>query len=135
MRTKAQFDRTPGSIIVKVKPPAAAHVAKTKRAYQDWKPVASQIIATVQTPEPAPVEKQISTPPKQSLQSLLSEVDAIMQPKGRANTEPGTRGNHYSEPGKTKTNHYSELMAYWDRKRYEKSAAEMAYRKNRKAVQ
>ena len=75
MRTKAQFDRTPGSIIVKVKPPAAAHVAKTKRAYQDWKPVASQIIATVQTPQP------VSTPeaPKQTLAELLQEVDAIMQ--------------------------------------------------------
>ena len=126
MRTKAQFDRTPGSIIVKVKPPAAAHVAKTKRAYQDWKPVASQIIATVQTPEPAPVEKQISTHPKQSLQSLLSEVDAIMQPKGRANTEPGTRGNHYIETGKTKTNPDSELMGYWNRKRYADNEAYIA---------
>ena len=72
MRTKAQFDRQPGSVIVKVKPPAA-HVAKTESAYQDWQPIASQIISDVQAETPAPA------PAKQSLQSLLSEVDAIMQ--------------------------------------------------------
>ena len=121
MRTKAQFDRQPGSVIVKVKPPAA-HVAKTERAYQDWQPVASQIIATVQTPEPVSTPE----PPKQSLQSLLAEVNAIMQPADRTNTDPRTRGNHYIEPGKTKTNQDSVLMAYWNRKRYADNEAYIA---------
>ena len=90
--------------------------------------MATGIASDVQTTEPAPVEKQISTPepPKQSLASLLAEVDAIMDPPARVNANPA-RGNHYSDPGvKSKTNPDSELMAYWNLKRYEKSDAEMA---------
>ena len=132
----AQFERQPGNVFVFVNPPTAAHVANASRAYQDWKTVASQIIADVQRQTTPPVEKQISTPepPKQSLASLLREVDAIMNPAPRVNTE-AARGTHYSDPsGTPKANQDSALMAYWDRKRYEKSDAEMARIKARKAV-
>ena len=124
-------------MFVFVNPPTAAHVANASRAYQDWKTVASQIIADVQRQTTPPVEKQISTPepPKQSLASLLREVNAIMHPAPRVNTENGTQGNHYSDPsGKPKANPDSELMAYYNRVMQRKSDAEMAYRKNRKAV-
>ena len=59
MRTKAQFDRQPGSVIVNVKPPAA-HVASVNQAFQDWTPVASQIISDVQADTPE--AKAVSTP-------------------------------------------------------------------------
>ena len=125
----AKLNRTPGSVFVKVNPPKAGHVVNARR--QDWKLIAHEMIADATAPVRNPsVEKQISTPapPKQSLQSLLKEVDAIMQPADRTNTEPGTRGNHYIEPSgnQTKANPDSELMAYWDRKRVEKSDAYMA---------
>ena len=65
MRKKAHFERNPRSVIVNVKAPVT-HVAITERAYQDWKPVASQIISDVQTdtPEPQPVStpEPVSTP-------------------------------------------------------------------------
>ena len=65
MRKKAHFERKPRSVIVNVTPPVT-HVAITERAYQDWKPVASQIISDVQTetPEPQPVStpEPVSTP-------------------------------------------------------------------------
>ena len=134
MRTKAQFDRQPGSVIVNVKPPAA-HVASVNQAFQDWKPVASQIISDVQTdtPEPQPVstpttrQQPVSTPEpaKQTLQSLLKEVDAILYAP-RVNTEK-IRCFHYGDAVVSpKTNYDSELMAYWERKRVEKSDAYLA---------
>ena len=61
MRVQAQFDRTPRSVIVNVKAPVT-HVAITERAYQDWKPVASQIISDVQTDTPEPQPVVVSTP-------------------------------------------------------------------------
>ena len=126
MRTQAQFDRQPGSVIVNVKPPAA-HVASVNQAFQDWQPVASQIISDVQTDTPAPV----STPARQSLQSLLSEVNAIMQITPRVNTKK-TDGYHYGGAVVSrKTNPDSELMAYWERQRQRKSDAVMAYQKKR----
>ena len=81
MRTKAQFDRKPGSVFVKVNPPKAGHVANARR--QDWKLIAHEMIAEVQRPTTPPVEKQISTPetPKQPLAELLQEVDAVMEAK------------------------------------------------------
>ena len=138
----AQFERHPGNVFVFVNPPEADKVANASRFYHDWKVVATGIASDVQTQTTPPVEKQttepapVSTPepPKQSLASLLREVDAIMHPAPRVNTEPGTRGNHYIETGTTKANPDSALMAYWNRTRYERSDAEMAYRKNRKAV-
>ena len=53
----AQFERQPGNVFVFVNPPTAAHVANASRAYQDWKTVASQIIADVQRQTTPPVEK------------------------------------------------------------------------------
>ena len=115
MKMKAQFDRKPGSVFVKVNPPKAGHVANARR--QDWKLIAHEMIAEVQRPTTPPVEKQIpepvSTPepPKQSLAELLIEVDAIMYPV-RVNTEPA-RGNHYSDhSGTPKANRDSALIAY-----------------------
>ena len=68
MRTKAQFDRTPRSVFVTVDPPVT-HGKKLESAYQDWKPIGSQIISDVQadTPEPvstpsAPRQHPVSTP-------------------------------------------------------------------------
>ena len=61
MRKKAHFERNPRSVIVNVKAPVT-HVAITERAYQDWKPVASQIISDVQTDTPEPQPVVVSTP-------------------------------------------------------------------------
>ena len=128
MRTQAQFDRQPGSVIVNVKPPAA-HVASVNQAFQDWQPVASQIISDVQTETP----EAVSTPTtaRQNLQSLLSEVNAIMQITPRVNTEK-IRGFHYGDAVVSpKTNPDSPLMAYWERERQRKSDAVMAYQRKR----
>ena len=61
MRKKAHFERNPRSVIVNVTPPVT-HVAITERAYQDWKPVASQIISDVQTETPANATVSTSKP-------------------------------------------------------------------------
>ena len=82
------MDRQPGSVIVNVKPPAA-HVASVNQAFQDWQPVASQIISDVQTETPEAVstpttrQQPVSTPTtvKQTLAELLQEVDAVMEAK------------------------------------------------------
>lgn len=138
MRTQAQFDRQPGSVIVNVKPPAA-HVASVNQAFQDWQPVASQIISDVQTETPEAVstpttrQQPVSTPTtaRQNLQSLLSEVNAIMQITPRVNTEK-IRGFHYGDAVVSpKTNPDSPLMAYWERERQRKSDAVMAYQRKR----
>ena len=139
MRKKAHFERKPRSVIVNVTPPVT-HVAITERAYQDWKPVASQIISDVQTETPAnatvstPTNRQqpVSNPAtaKQSLQSLLQEVDTILYAP-RKNTEK-IRGFHYGGAVvRPKTNYDSELMAYWDCQRQRKSDATIAYQRNR----
>ena len=49
-------------------------------------------------PKPISQPAPVSTPesPKQSLAELLAEVDAIMNPPPRLNTEP-PRGHHYTE--------------------------------------
>ena len=137
MRTKAQFDRTPRSVFVTVDPPVT-HGKKLESAYQDWKPIGSQIISDVltDTPAPEPVRtlsehRQNTATAKQSLQSLLSEVNAIMQITPRVNTEK-INGYHYTGyTVKRGTNWESPLMVYWDLQRLRKSDARIAYQKNR----
>ena len=85
------------------------------------------------TPTTQPAAVSTVEAPKQSLKSLLAEVDAIMDPPARVNTAPGHHGHHYTE-AKPKIDYQSPLRAYWDRVMQRKSDAEMAYRKNRKAV-
>ena len=73
----------------------------------------------------------------QSLQSLLAEVDAALDPKPRVNTEPITNDcYHYSGyTVKPKPDYESGTFAIWNSIRQKRSDAEMAYRRNRaKAV-
>ena len=117
--------RTEGNVFVSVAPPAPVKQAtQAKRFYREWTDVANTIASEIPTPEPEP---------KQTLAELLTEVDAILNPPDRVNTQPIDQDcYHYSGyTVKPKTNPDSPLMLWWQAERHRRSDAEMEYRKSR----
>ena len=141
----AKLNRTPGSVFVSVEAPPqkTAHAAISA----DWKSIAHEMIAEstplaapaakpitqpapVSTPAPKPV---ITNPLGDKLNALRAEVDNLLNPPPRVNTEP-VRGYHYENPIKPKIDYDAPLRAYWDRVMQKRSDERMAYLKNRKGV-
>ena len=85
------------------------------------------VIAPVSTPEAKPVSEN---PLGDKLNALITEVDDLLNPPARLNTE-AIAGHHYIETSKRKANYDSPAIAYWDRVMQRKSDAEMAYRRKR----
>ena len=124
MRKKAHFERKPRSVIVNVTPPVT-HVAITERAYQDWKPVASQIISDVQTETPATTTRQHTHNPSAHPSAHPATRKAMpigthrfykrltLNGMPRVKTLKRYVGFHYGGAVETpKTNYDSEFMAY-----------------------
>ena len=83
------------------------------------------------TPAPKTEATPVITPetPKQTLADLLAEVDALMNPPVRVNTET-PRGHHYGDAVVSrKTNYDTPLMHWYDSERKRKSDSYIAYRK------
>lgn len=139
-KVQADFQRTEGSVFVSVAPPTSVRQAtQARRFYRDWSSVADAIASEMPTPTPKPVieatpEAVSDNPLGDSLKNLLAEVDAIINPKPRVNTEQITRDcYHYGEPRKhPQTNWESPAVAGWRAYQHRKSDALMAYLKQRR---
>ena len=141
--TAQELIRTEGSVFVQIAPPQTPDQTTTaRRTYQEWTDVAGQIASEVPTPAAAAAAaaKTITQPVSdnpvgEKLNALLAEVDNLLDPPARVNTQPIRNScYHYENPIKPKIDYDAPLRAWWDRVMQKRSDEHMAYLKNRKAV-
>ena len=124
-RQKATIVQIKGSAFVGIVNPNT-HTLDTpiEQHRSEWAGIATEIASDAFIPTPEPLHI--------SLKELLSEVDAILNPKPRVNTSKEICGLHYDgHPKCPETNWDAPAVTGWRRYMQRKSDERMAYLKER----
>ena len=140
----AQLVRTPGSVFLSVEAPPQKKAQAAISA--DWKSIAHEMIAEA-TPPAAPAAKPITQPASvitpepnpvgESMKALIAEIDELLDPKPRENTQPINDWCYHYGTGITvkprETNWEAPAVVAWNAYMHLKSDALMAWKRNRNA--
>ena len=129
-RQKATIVQIKGSAFVGIvtKHPYTGHAEHRS----EWAGIATEIASDAFIPTPEPLTPEEPTERHISLKELLSEVDAILNPKPRVNTSKEICGHHYDgHPKCPETNWDAPAVTEWRRYMQRKSDERMAYLKER----
>lgn len=122
-RQKATIVQIKGSAFVGIVDPNT-HMLDTpiEQHCSDWGNVAVQIASDAFVPTSEPLTPGTPKEPRIMLKELLSEVDAILNPKPRVNTSKEICGHHYTGHPKCDTmNWESPAVKAWQAERQKKS--------------